>query len=149
MQINNKISQTRKKNLVSDISYAILNFSAILHLHDVEQVDLSTLCSYELKTRWITVKNWLRWSTKFKKRRSGGLRKKGETFAIFDCPAIFNFFKKLFLQYFLNRSIYKNSKFQTFLSIFDWFTAIYGLASILKFAAILKKKLPKNKQKIF
>jgi hypothetical protein len=50
MQINNKISQTQKKNLVSDISYAILNFSAILHLRDVQQVDLLTLCSYKLKT---------------------------------------------------------------------------------------------------
>jgi hypothetical protein len=34
------------KNLVSDIHSAILNFSAILGLLDVQQVDLSAACTY-------------------------------------------------------------------------------------------------------
>jgi hypothetical protein len=45
MQNNNKTCQNRKKNLVSDIHSAILNFSAIFDLRDVLQVDLSISCS--------------------------------------------------------------------------------------------------------
>jgi hypothetical protein len=68
---------------------------------------------------------------------SGGLKKKIETYAIFDYPGILNFFQKIISTVFikaLNLKKFKISVFFVFLT--------YGLATILKFIAILKNKLP-------